>query len=528
MRSPGVARYASPVFGISLGTHAFIALLLTSLVAIAYAPILGVPFLSDDYGIIAKVVLPDGGTDWSRVLGDFRGPLFGYRAMYRPLYTLSFALDYSLFGSWALPYHLTNIVLHAFTSFFVYLITLELVRSAWRWGAAVLAGTLFALYPIHPESVTWIAGRVDVICAAFFLPAMFFFLRWLRAERNLYLVLSLASFALSLMSKEMAVTLPGLLFLIALYAGKGLRGAVLRMLPFAIMLGAYLLFRYYILGEIETNQILERETSTVAILEGFVYRTLHMFVPINLGLLPGGLRRFLDVAFSWPLLVAILFFLVWAKSKLPLLLFALYTLSLVPVLPALARMDPLLSTSRWFYIPSVFLSIFVACLVWGAVNARRRWRLPVVAALCATFLAMLLANNWVWAQAGELAEEMLRERKTPEFPVKYKGAHVFLNEPLWHRAHEPPFRKPEDALLLRTAGTVGVVNSEEGRLSLKRKSGERVAISFDPEITEVSADGKEAELKDIKTGQQIRVTYAEGYESDVAHSIEIRDDKSSD
>lgn len=508
-----------------LKTHSLVALLLVALVAVGYASILGVPFLSDDYGIIEKVVSPGGATNWARVLGDFQGPLFGFRAMYRPLYTLSFALDYSLFGIWAPGYHLTNLVLHAVSSFFVYLIALELVRNEWRRGAAITAGAIFALHPIHPESVTWIAGRVDLICAVFYLAAMFLFLRWLRAANNLYLALSLAAFALSLMAKEMAVTLPGLLLLISLYCGKDLKGSVLRVLPFTVLLGAYFLFRYLILSGVETNQILARDAGILEILQNFVYRTLHMFLPLNLGVISTPwLRQLLDSAFSfWPLLLAGLLLLAWSRNKLLLLSFGLYTLSLVPVLPALTRTDLLLTTSRWFYIPSAFLSILVAGLVWTAVANYRRWRLPAAGLVCGAFLAMLLANNSVWVQAGEMGEKLARETERPEFPVKYKGAHVFLNEGLWQQAHGLPFRERGELPRLKASGEVGAVNLEEERFALRRGSGENTAMGFDPGITRVERGDAEAGVEELERGQSVRIVYVVGYEGNLARFIKIRD-----
>lgn len=508
-----------------LRAHALVALLLVGLVAVAYAPILGVPFLSDDYGLIRKVVGPGGGTDWTGVVRDFQGPLYGYRAMYRPLYSLSFAVDYSLFGTWAMGYHLTNLVLHAVSSFLVYLTALELVRAAWRWGAAITAGALFALHPIHPESVTWIAGRVDLVCAVFYFAAMLAFLRWLRVGGYPYLVLGLGAFALSLMAKEMAVTLPGLLFLLALFCGERLKGSIVRTLPFAALLGAYLLFREYILSGVEANQILSRDAGVPEILEGFVYRTLHMLLPINLGVIPfSWLRQLLDSAFHlWPLLLAGLGVLVLIRARLALLAFGLYALSLVPVLPALTRTDVLLTTSRWFYIPSAFFSILVASLVWGALADHPRWRASVAALVCAAFLGMLLTNNSVWVQAGEKAEELLAQGSEPEFPVKNKGAHVFLDVGLWQQAHGLPFQERGDLPRLEAAGEVGAVNLEEGRLALKLESGGRTAMLFGPESTRVEGGEGEAGVEDLERGQRVRVSYVVVYEGNQARFIRIKD-----
>lgn len=217
---------------VSLKVHALVALLLGVLIFVAYAPIFNLSFLSDDWAIIRLITYPEA--SWREILRDFYSPRF-YRDrghFYRPMYGLSYGLNFWLFGTNPLGYHLTNLALHTVSAFFVYRIALELVEGGRRSGIAVTAGALFALYPIHAEAVTWVAGRVDLIVAAFYFPALFFFLRWLSTEKKLYLVLSLGSFALALMSKEMAVTLPGLLFFCALYRRQGIRASVLKVLPF--------------------------------------------------------------------------------------------------------------------------------------------------------------------------------------------------------------------------------------------------------------------------------------------------------
>ncbi|CAN5866714.1 hypothetical protein BH23ACT11_BH23ACT11_28950 [soil metagenome] len=208
---------------VSLKMHALVAVVLGLLVFIAYAPIMNLSFLSDDWAIIRLVTRPDAVTNWTEILRDFYSPLFFHdkSSFYRPLYGLSYGVNFWLFGTSPLGYHLTNLVLHLVSAFFIYRIALELVEGDNTWGIAVTAGALFALYPIHPEAVTWVAGRVDLIAAAFYFPALFFFLRWLRTERKRYLLLSITCFALALMSKEMAVTLPGVLLLCALYKRQG-------------------------------------------------------------------------------------------------------------------------------------------------------------------------------------------------------------------------------------------------------------------------------------------------------------------
>lgn len=426
-----------------LKAHALVALLLVVLVAVGYAPVAGLTFLSDDWAVIRLVTIPDGVTNWPRILTDFYSPLFERSPKYRPLYSLSFGIDYALFGTNPLPYHLVNLALHALASFFVYLLALESITGEGRRAIAVTAGAIFALYPIHPEAVTWIAGRVDLICAVFYLPAVILFLRWLRTERILHLALSLVCFALALLSKEMAIVLPGLLFLLALYRDRSLARAALGVAPFALVLGVYLAVRTYLLSGLTPNSAAGQELEPLARLQGLVYRTAHSFFPLNLGLLPGGWS-----SLAWPLFLVLsalavgalvfAYYRGWARSLFPLLLLALYGVSLVPVARAL-RPDPSLVSSRWAYIPSVFLSILIAYFLWRALP--RRPALVASVAVCAAFFAILTANHGPWLQAGEMTQRYLEEGEKPEMPVKYKGAHVFGSEITWAAANRPPFEE---------------------------------------------------------------------------------------
>jgi protein O-mannosyl-transferase len=84
---------------------------LAGLALVGYAPVVGSWFLADDFLIISNVSLPGGATDWGRVLSDFYGSWMGQKHgyFYRPIGTLLFGLDYSLYGANAFGYHLTNL-----------------------------------------------------------------------------------------------------------------------------------------------------------------------------------------------------------------------------------------------------------------------------------------------------------------------------------------------------------------------------------------------------------------------------------
>jgi len=130
---------------------------------------------------------------------------------WHPLTWLSHMLDVQLFGVEPGWHHLVNVLLHAVDTVLLFLLLETATGKAWR-SAAVAA--LFAVHPLHVESVAWIAERKDVLSTAFGLLAMLAYVRWTRRRGAGGHLLIVAAFVLSLLSKPMLVTLPLLLLLL--------------------------------------------------------------------------------------------------------------------------------------------------------------------------------------------------------------------------------------------------------------------------------------------------------------------------
>lgn len=142
---------------------------------------------------------------------------------YRPLISASIALDYLIWQANAFGYHLTNIIMFSGCCVFTALVGYELaskigLRS--RVLPGVAAGALFAVYPIHVESVAWIIGRVDVQCTLLYLISFYAYLVYRRQGNRALLGLSAIAFLGALASKEMAVTLPAVIVLYDLLLGR--------------------------------------------------------------------------------------------------------------------------------------------------------------------------------------------------------------------------------------------------------------------------------------------------------------------
>lgn len=177
-----------------------------------YFPSLHMGLLLDDFNNVDYVFRA-----WHGDAADFLSNFYSNWAKldvmrsYRPFISMSFFTDYGMFGLNYSGYHMTNIVMFAVCAVFVGLIALELTgmygnRS--RASVAIWAGLLFAVDPLHVESVTWIIGRVDLLCSVFYFASVFCFLRFRLVRDRTYLFAALVCFFLALGSKEMAVTLP--------------------------------------------------------------------------------------------------------------------------------------------------------------------------------------------------------------------------------------------------------------------------------------------------------------------------------
>ncbi len=128
---------------------------------------------------------------------------------YWPVTYTTFWIEHKLWGFSPVGYHAVNVALHALNSVLVWRLLLRLgVPGAW------LVGAVFAVHPVHVESVAWIIERKDLLSALFYLGAVHVWLRFTEAPHPGRYLLCLALFAAALLSKSIAVTLPAALLLL--------------------------------------------------------------------------------------------------------------------------------------------------------------------------------------------------------------------------------------------------------------------------------------------------------------------------
>ena len=170
---------------------------------------------------------------------------------YRPVSSLSYTLEYAVWGLSPTGYHLTNLLLHGTAAVLAAVTIAEITR---RPAVGYLGAVLFAIHPLTAGVVPPIARRQDVLLTGFVLGALLLFVRSRRTNSRRLLVGALGAYAAALGTKEPAVALPGMIFMwLVLYRGidewrSTLRRAVTGTVPFVAVTVAYALVRLVVLG----------------------------------------------------------------------------------------------------------------------------------------------------------------------------------------------------------------------------------------------------------------------------------------
>ncbi|MGD0666044.1 MAG: tetratricopeptide repeat protein [Bryobacteraceae bacterium] len=302
-----------------------------------------------------------------------------------PVTRLSHMLDVQLFGMDADWHHLVSVLLHAAASVLLFLF---LARATAARGPSAFVAFVFALHPLHVESVAWVAERKDVLCALFWFLALWAYVRGMR-------VLVVVAFVLGLMSKPMIVTLPFTLLLLDVWPLKrGLR--VREKLPLFAIATAGAVVTYLVQkagGAVMPVAVFGLGNALVSYLT-YIAKT---FWPAGLAVFypyPESLALW-RVALAAAALAAISWQVVSLRRVCPYLAFGWFWFlgTLVPVI-GIVRAGEQARADRYMYVPMVGLAVMVA---WGGADLLRRW--PRLRAAVATAACAACASA-AWAQVG--------------------------------------------------------------------------------------------------------------------------------
>ncbi len=186
------------------GRHALHLAIIGIVTVVAYAASVHGQWISDDVTSIAEnpVIRSLAPANLRLIMSRFEGP------NYAPLYMLSFAIDWALFGNDPTGYHVVNLVLHIADAWLVYLLLLRLGERA---ALAFAVSLVWAVHPVQVESVAWISERKNVLSTLLFLLAFLAYLRFSDRPRARTYVAIVVLYVCGMLTKLNVIVLPGVM-----------------------------------------------------------------------------------------------------------------------------------------------------------------------------------------------------------------------------------------------------------------------------------------------------------------------------
>jgi tetratricopeptide (TPR) repeat protein len=391
-----------------------LALVLVASTFVAYQPVWHAGFIWDDDAWTTEI---------SRLLRDVPGLLSIWchptaLQQYYPLTATTFWLDYHLWGFWALPYHVENVLLHALAALLFWRLLWRLeVPGAW------LAGAIFAVHPVMVESAAWVTERKNVLSLVLYLGALLAYGRWTSfwiagddsspcAKRSpahwdgygLAWLLALGA----LLAKTTAFSLPAVILLICWWKRGRIQwlADVLPTVPFfAIAIGMGLLTAWLErthVGAVGPEWAIPFPERCLIAGRALVFYTGRLLWPVNLCFVyprwqldAHSLRQWLYPTVA----VGTVWWLWVARGRIgrgPAAAAFFFIGTLLPVLGFMNAyfMRYSFVCDHWVYLPSLGLIALAAVGITSAFKLLRQRRVIVESTVCATLLLTLAACTW--------------------------------------------------------------------------------------------------------------------------------------
>lgn len=388
---------------------------------------------------------------------------------FRPMVILSYAANYAASGNSPWFYHLTNLTLHLGATLLLFTLSRQLIAGLngskdSRDGGPVplLAALLFAAHPAHTESVSWIAGRTDVLATLFMALAWLVFMR-ARTKTGLTAGYAYAAgvffFFLALLSKETAIVFPVFLILFDFLSTDGKRGLSGRLraswknylLCIAVIL-VYLILRGQALsgGGPDPAPAYFANASPVQWL-GVI--SLAFLTYIKILILPHPLR--LDYFYSEVLntqelplsvgLAAVCILLIIFTiglinyRKMPALAFLVvgFFISLLPV--SHIAPFPTLMAERFLYLPSFFFCLGLAFFLGRLIEAYKKIAISMLVSIIILFSLLTLCRNLDWRDGFTFWRVSVRQ--VPKLAVGHNLMGLFALEKYKWKLAEHEFKR---------------------------------------------------------------------------------------
>jgi protein O-mannosyl-transferase len=339
---------------------------------------------------------------------------------WHPLTTVSHMLDCQLYGLNAGGHHLTNVILHTISVLLLFLLLKQTTGAFWQSG---FVAALFAIHPLHVESVAWIAERKDVLSAVFFMLTVAAYVHYARAPSALRYLLVALLFIFGLLSKPMLVTLPFVLLLLDYWpldriggqkseVGGRLRRLIKEKIPLFVLstLSCITTLLAQRQGPTSIDQLpfLGRLNNTFV---SYVIYIWQMLWPARLAVFyphPNDRLPLVEVTAAIAFLIGISLVAIYLRRAKPYLItgWFWYLGMLVPVI-GIVQVGEQAHADRYTYLPQIGLCIMIAWTVGDLLSkSTPRFRHALVGILAAIALVSLGARAFAQASYWKNSESL--------------------------------------------------------------------------------------------------------------------------
>jgi tetratricopeptide (TPR) repeat protein len=393
---------------------------------------------------------------------------------WHPITMMTHMLDCQFYAMNAGRHHLTNLLIHIANSVLLFHLLKLMTRLTWR--SAFIAG-LFALHPLHVESVAWIAERKDVLSTLFWFASIWAYVQYTKGKKIFYAV-ALVLFALGLMSKPMLVTGPFLLLLLDFWPLGRAKPFRMKLLwekaPFLLLSIADCVVTYLIQlhgGAVRTVTTLSLGARVANALISYLRYIEKMFWPRNLAAL------YLRMG-DWPIWLVLIAAAVLAvvsilaikqRSRRPWLAVGWfwYLGTLVPVI-GLVQVGMQSMADRFTYVP--LIGIFII-LTWGVTELAQQWAFPKFASPAASGAVLVICAGLTahqvqyWKDSEALFGRMIAVSKN-NYMAHYNLGNFYLRE------HQADRAEAEYKAALEQEPNYAEAHNNFGNLLLEQKQYE--------------------------------------------------------
>ena len=322
---------------------------------------------------------------------------------YRPLMTLSFAIDYSIWRLNPIGYHLTNIVIHSFNAFLVFCLIYRLFIN---FPLALLSSVLFCVHPLHTQAVSYITNRTELLVSFFMLATLLSYFRFTDTKNSLVYCISLFSFILALLSREAGflACVPFFIIFIGIKSKIPKYQIMLHFISFIGIIGIYMIARFTLLVPLQIIPVspfpfLSDVVNFLRVLTEY-FRLLIFPYPLFIlrNIAPVASFNIPEIAqlfFPLIFLAIILSALIKRKKYIPVFAISWFILTLLYLLRFMYKFSGRISLEeQWVYLASMGFFVLLAYLILSIKRRTLMITLSIIIVILYSTLTFINNNHW--------------------------------------------------------------------------------------------------------------------------------------